>query len=92
MLSLRSPCGLKCCLVVFFSVLNSCTRFNVGKHLNKCNMLEKLRQRNSRSFEGVERNLLEIKGTVLRTLMDWSNASGTMSFASVLDLLDFCIA
>ena len=40
--------------------------------------------RNSRSFEGAERNLLEIKGMVLRTLIEWSNAS-------VLDLLDFCI-
>ena len=48
-------------------------------------------ERNSRSFEGVERNMLEIKGTVLRILMDWSNASGTMSFSSVLDFLDFCI-
>ena len=50
------------------------------------------RERNTRTFEGVERNLLEIKGTVLRTLTDWSNASGVMSFSSVLDFLDFCIA
>jgi hypothetical protein len=50
------------------------------------------RERNARSFEGEERNLLEIKGTFLRTLVEWSNASGMMSFSSVLDFLDFCIA
>ena len=49
-------------------------------------------ERNSRSFEGTERNLLELKGTVLRTLMEWSNALGMMSFSSILDFLDFCIA
>ena len=44
---------------------------------------------NSRSFEGEERNLLEIKGTVL-----WIGPMpfGVMSFSSVLDFLDFCIA
>jgi hypothetical protein len=31
-------------------------------------------ERNARSFEGTERNLMEVKGTVLRTLMDWSKA------------------
>ena len=35
--------------------------------------------------------MLEIKGTVLRTLMDWANAFGIMSFSSVLDFLDVCI-
>ena len=49
-------------------------------------------ERNSRSFEGVERNMLEIKGMVLRNLMEWFNASGLMSFSYVLDFLDFCIA
>uniref|UniRef100_A0A2N9GSU5 Reverse transcriptase zinc-binding domain-containing protein n=1 Tax=Fagus sylvatica TaxID=28930 RepID=A0A2N9GSU5_FAGSY len=49
-------------------------------------------ERNSRSFEGEETNLLEIKGTFLRTLIEWSNASDVMSFSSVLDFLDFCIA
>uniref|UniRef100_A0A2N9IB72 Reverse transcriptase zinc-binding domain-containing protein n=1 Tax=Fagus sylvatica TaxID=28930 RepID=A0A2N9IB72_FAGSY len=37
-------------------------------------------ERNSRSFEGKERNLLEVKGTVLRTLLDWSKAAGIVSF------------
>ena len=54
--------------------------------------LEYLGERNARSFEGEERNLLEIKGTFLRTLIEWSNASGMMSFSSMLDFLDFCIA
>ena len=48
--------------------------------------------RNSRSIEGKERILMEIKGMVLRTLMDWSRASGIVSFSSVLDFLDSCIA
>ena len=39
----------------------------------------------------MERNLLEIKGTVLRTLMDWSKTSGVL-FYSALDFLDSCIA
>ena len=36
--------------------------------------------------------MLELKGMVLRTLMDWSKTSGVLSFYSVLDFLDFCIA
>jgi hypothetical protein len=36
--------------------------------------------------------MLGLKGIVLRTLMDWSKASGVLSFSSVLDFLDFCIA
>jgi hypothetical protein len=49
-------------------------------------------ERNSRSFEGEERNLMELKGMVLRTLMDWANATGVVSFFSALDFLDYCIA
>ena len=49
-------------------------------------------ERNSRSFEGKERNLMEVKGTVLQTLLDWSKAAGIVSFSSVLDFLGFCIA
>jgi hypothetical protein len=29
---------------------------------------------NLRSFEGKERNVMELKGILLRTIMDWSNA------------------
>uniref|UniRef100_A0A2N9G614 Uncharacterized protein n=1 Tax=Fagus sylvatica TaxID=28930 RepID=A0A2N9G614_FAGSY len=49
-------------------------------------------ERNSRSFEGKERNLMEVKGTVLRTLLDWSKAAGIVSFSSIVDFLGFCIA
>ena len=31
-------------------------------------------ERNSRSFEGKERHVIELKWLLLRTLMDWSNA------------------
>ena len=32
-------------------------------------------ERNARSFEGKERNLMEVKRTVLQTLLDWSKAA-----------------
>jgi hypothetical protein len=37
-------------------------------------------ENNARSFEGKERNLMEVKGTVLQTLLDWSKAAGVVSF------------
>jgi hypothetical protein len=46
-------------------------------------------ERNSRSFVGKENNLMEIKGMVLRTLMDWSKAAGAVSFSFVFDFLAF---
>jgi hypothetical protein len=48
-------------------------------------------ERNSRSFEGKERHLLELKWLILRTLLEWSNASGLTPFSSVFDFLDSCI-
>ena len=48
-------------------------------------------ERNSRSFEGNERNLLDLKWLILHTLMKWSNASGLTSFSSMFDFLDCCI-
>ena len=35
---------------------------------------------------------MEVKGTVLRTLLDWSKAAGVVSFSSVLNFLDYFIA
>ena len=32
--------------------------------------------------------MLELKGLVLRTLMEWSKASGVLVFSSVLDFLE----
>jgi hypothetical protein len=34
--------------------------------------------------------VLELKGLVLRTLMEWSKASGALVFSSVLDFLESC--
>uniref|UniRef100_A0A2N9GI39 Reverse transcriptase domain-containing protein n=1 Tax=Fagus sylvatica TaxID=28930 RepID=A0A2N9GI39_FAGSY len=49
-------------------------------------------ERNARRFEGMERNVLELKGLVLRTLMEWTKASGALVFSSVLDFLESCNA
>jgi hypothetical protein len=38
-----------------------------------------------RAFEGKERSVLELKWFLIRTLMDWSNASGSFSFSSIFD-------
>jgi hypothetical protein len=48
-------------------------------------------ERNSGAFEGKERSVLELKWFLIRTLMDWSNASGSISFSSIFDFLDFCM-
>ena len=42
-------------------------------------------------FEGKERSVLKLKWFLIRTLMDWSNASGSISFSSIFDFLDFCM-
>uniref|UniRef100_A0A2N9H2U1 Anaphase-promoting complex subunit 4 WD40 domain-containing protein n=2 Tax=Fagus sylvatica TaxID=28930 RepID=A0A2N9H2U1_FAGSY len=42
-------------------------------------------ERNSRSFEGKERILMEVKGTVLRTLLDWSKAAGIVEIPNAHD-------
>uniref|UniRef100_A0A2N9EX59 Reverse transcriptase domain-containing protein n=1 Tax=Fagus sylvatica TaxID=28930 RepID=A0A2N9EX59_FAGSY len=49
-------------------------------------------ERNTRCFEGMERNVLELKGLVLRTLMEWSKAAGVLVFSSALDFLESCNA
>ena len=48
-------------------------------------------ERNSRSFEGKERNMMELKELLIHTLMDWSKAAGLHSFSSIFDFLDYCI-
>jgi hypothetical protein len=48
-------------------------------------------ERNSKAFEGKERSVLELKWLLIRTLMDWSNASGSNSFSSIFDFLDWCM-
>ena len=49
------------------------------------------RERNSRTFEDKERNLLDLKWLIMYTLMEWSNASGLTSFSSIFDFLDYCV-
>jgi hypothetical protein len=47
------------------------------------------RERNSRSFEGKENNLMEIKLIFIRTLMEWSKAAGATPCTTVLDFISF---
>ena len=47
------------------------------------------RERNSRSFEGKENNLIEIKLIFIRTLMEWSKAAGATHCTTVLDFISF---
>ena len=49
-------------------------------------------ERNSRCFEGKERHILELKWLLIRTLMDWTNASGLLSFHTIFYFLDYCTA
>jgi hypothetical protein len=48
-------------------------------------------ERNSRAFESKERSVLELQWFLLRTLLDWSNASGLTSFSSIFEFLDYCV-
>ena len=48
-------------------------------------------EHNSRAFEGKERSVMELKWFLIRTLMDWSNASSLSSFSSILEFLDYCL-
>ena len=47
------------------------------------------RERNTHTFEGDERWIHELKLFVLQTLLEWANASGFVTFMSLLDMLDF---
>ena len=70
----------------------------IGKHRNiafwkavpNCIMLCLWQERNSRSFEGCEWNILEIKTFFLHTLLDWSAAFLSPPFFSS-HLFDHCI-
>jgi hypothetical protein len=48
-------------------------------------------ERNSRAFEGKESGVLKLKWFLIRTLMDWSNASSSTSFSSIFEFLDYCM-
>jgi hypothetical protein len=47
-------------------------------------------ERNSRSFEGIEWSVLELKWSLIHILWEWNNAYGVVSFHYVLEFLDFC--
>jgi hypothetical protein len=49
------------------------------------------RERNHRAFEDSERNSVELKLTLLRTLFEWMAAVSSHSSFSVLDFIDGCI-
>ncbi len=48
------------------------------------------RERNARTFEGSERNILDLKPLIFRTLFDWMSTTGLFRFSIFLDLFDYC--
>jgi hypothetical protein len=48
-------------------------------------------ERNSRCFEGKERHILELKWRLIHTLMDWTNASGLLSYHFLHFRLLYCL-
>ena len=48
------------------------------------------RERNERTFEDSERNILALKTIFVRTLYEWMSASGLFSFTSLVEFLDHC--
>ena len=44
----------------------------------------------ARSFEDLERNLLDFKMIILRTLLDWISSLGCFSLFSIFDLMNLC--
>lgn len=49
-----------------------------------------LEERNTKSFDECERTMIELKAFFTKTLLEWMSASGMFSFASLVDLVDFC--
>ena len=50
-----------------------------------------MEERNTRTFEGDERSIHELKLFFLQTLLEWANASGVVTFMSLPDMLHFCL-
>lgn len=48
------------------------------------------RERNTRTFEGDERLIHELKLFFFQTLFEWANASGVVNFISLPEMMDFC--
>lgn len=47
-------------------------------------------ERDARSFEGCENSVLHLKLLFFKSLFEWINALGLISFASLTDMLDSC--
>jgi hypothetical protein len=70
----------------------------LGRHKNRqiweavphCVMWSLWRERNARTFEDRERNILDLKTLFLRTLFDWMAASSLFSFSNLLEFFDYC--
>ena len=70
----------------------------LGRHKNRyiweavphCVMWCLWRERNARTFEDCERNILDLKILFLRTLFDWMAATSLFSFSNLLEFFDYC--
>jgi hypothetical protein len=54
-------------------------------------MWETLREQNARKFEGKEHSVPDLKLLFLKTLFEWQNASGLLSFSSLSNMIDSCV-
>lgn len=43
-----------------------------------------------KSFDECKRTMIELKAFFTKTFLEWMSASGMFSFASLVDLIDFC--
>jgi hypothetical protein len=76
----------------------ACWQGRLGRHKNwvlwnaipHCVLWCIWRERNDRTFEGCERNILDLKILLLRTLFDWMTATSLFSFSNFLEFLDYC--
>ena len=62
----------------------------IWKAVPHCVMWCIWRERHTRSFEDLERNLLDFKMFILRTLLDWISSLGCFSLSSIFNLMDLC--
>ena len=64
--------------------------FEIWKCIPHCLMWCLWRERNNRSFEGIEKNVADLKLLVLRTLFEWVSASCHFPCTTLLEFLDLC--
>ena len=76
----------------------ACWKGRLGRHKNRIirdaiphSVLWCLwREINARTFEGSERNMLDLKILMLRTLFDWIAANDLFPFSNFLVFFDYC--